>query len=132
MAAAATPPPAAGGAHPRMRLGGLDVEVTPGADPGAPARVVLAGTDVLAGSTLTLDAALRVGAAAGLPLPELVRAATSTPARVLGLRTREGGPVGVVAAGAPADLVLLDASLRVTEVLASALPVVPGLPGAVA
>ncbi|WP_380165320.1 N-acetylglucosamine-6-phosphate deacetylase [Jannaschia sp. R86511] len=93
-------------------LGGLGVTVSGG-------RAVVTGTDTLAGSTLTMDRALRTGVAAGLPLPALVAAATATPARVLGL----GGVVGRLAPGQLADLVLLDETLHVVSVHHSGLPV---------
>lgn len=86
-------------------LGGLAVDVSQG-------RAVVRGTDTLAGSTLTMDRALRTGVAAGLPLATLVAAATSVPARVLGL----GSTLGRVAVGHVADLVLLDDALDVVSV----------------
>lgn len=86
-------------------LGGLAVAVRNG-------RAVVAGTDTLAGSTLTMDRALRTGVAAGLPLVDLVAAATATPAHVLGL----GSVIGRVSAGFAADLVLLDQALEVVQV----------------
>ncbi|WP_369053699.1 N-acetylglucosamine-6-phosphate deacetylase [Kineococcus terrestris] len=103
---------AAGAADGRYRLGGVEVDVGGG-------RAVVAGTAVLAGSTLTQDRALRVGAAAGLALPELVRALTSVPAGALGLRD-----AGRLAPGALADLVLLDEHLRPVRVECSPLPAV--------
>jgi len=109
---------AAAGADGRYRLGGLDVVATGG-------RAVVEGTDTLAGSTLTLDRALRTGAAAGLPLPALVDAATAVPAAVLGLR----GRLGALEPGRVADLVLLDADLEVRAVRPSSRRVVPR-PGA--
>jgi N-acetylglucosamine-6-phosphate deacetylase len=57
----------------------------------------------LAGSTLTMDAALRNVATLGFALGPAVRYATGNPARLLGLRER-----GRVAPGARADLVALD------------------------
>lgn len=101
---------AAAGHDGRYSLGDLVVTVTGG-------RAVLEGTDTLAGSTLTLDRALRVGAAAGLLLPVLVEAATLTPARVLGLHA----DLGRIAPGWVADLVQLDAALRVVAVHPSGL-----------
>jgi N-acetylglucosamine-6-phosphate deacetylase len=63
----------------------------------------------LAGSALTFDAAFRVLVnVVGLSLPEAVRLCSTTPARELGLADR-----GVIAPGLLADLLVLDASLRV-------------------
>ncbi|WP_156157691.1 N-acetylglucosamine-6-phosphate deacetylase [Demequina pelophila] len=63
----------------RYLLGGLDVDVT------EDGRAVLAGTSTLAGSTLTMDRAVEVCVAAGVPEADAVAAATTTPERVLGL-----------------------------------------------
>ncbi len=60
------------------RLGGLDVEVRGG-------RATVAGTGQLAGSTLTLDRAVEILVAAGVPREAALAAATTVPARVLGL-----------------------------------------------
>lgn len=95
---------AAGAADGTYRLGALDVEVA-----GGIAHV--AGTDTIAGSTLTQDAALRVAVGAGVPLAVAVRALTETPARVLG---RED--LGTLEPGRLADAVLLTADLRVAAV----------------
>lgn len=65
----------------------------------------------LAGSTLTLDRAVRVCVEAGVPVAEAIRAATITPARAIGDQAR-----GTLGPGAPADLVLLDAALQVRSV----------------
>ena len=101
---------AADGAH---RIGRLRVDVR-----GGVAR--LEGTSTLAGSTLTLDAALRraVGAA-GLTLEAAVSAVTATPARVLGAEDRFGS----LAVGRAADVVLLDDALEVRAVWAAGEPV---------
>ena len=56
----------------------------------------------LAGSALTMDAAVRTCLAAGIPLEHALRAASTTPARLLGLHDR-----GVIAPGHRADLVAL-------------------------
>jgi N-acetylglucosamine-6-phosphate deacetylase len=99
---------AAGGPDGRYALGGLEVEVD-----GGVAR--LAGKGTLAGSTLTMDAALRRAVhRLGMPLPEAVRAASATPAAVLGLAAR----AGALAPGRAADLVVLDPDLAVVGVMA--------------
>jgi N-acetylglucosamine-6-phosphate deacetylase len=70
-----------------------------------------AGT--LAGSTLTMDAAVRNACAWGVPLAEALAMASTTPARVLGLGRRKGA----VAVGHDADLTVLDAELRAVGTL---------------
>ena len=67
----------------------------------------------LAGSTLTLDRALRNIVGLGVPLPDALRMVTANPARQIGLGSRKG----VLAAGADADLVFLDANLEVSGVM---------------
>jgi N-acetylglucosamine-6-phosphate deacetylase len=67
----------------------------------------------LAGSTLTLDRALGNMVALGVPLTSAVRMVTANPARQIGLGTRKG----ILAAGADADLVLLDEKLEVAGVM---------------
>jgi N-acetylglucosamine-6-phosphate deacetylase len=57
-------------------LGGLAVSVSDG-------RAVVAGTDTLAGSTLTMERAIAVCVGAGVPLDEAVAAATTQPAAAL-------------------------------------------------
>lgn len=75
------------------------------------ARLAASGT--IAGSTTTLDSSVRYAVqTAGLPLLEVVQAATSTPARMLGLVG-----VGVLEPGAFADLVVLSDSLEVARVM---------------
>ncbi len=96
---------AAGGRDGDYVLGELPVEVR-----GGIARI--AGTDTIAGSTLTLDAGVRNAVAAGVPLARAVRAATSIPADYLGL-----GDVGRIAPGARADLAVLDPAVVVTRVM---------------
>jgi len=96
---------AAGAADGDHVLGGLAVEVRD--------RVArLAGTDTIAGSTLTLDVAVRNAVDAGVPLVRAVRAATSVPADYLGLTD-----VGRLDTGRRADLVVLDESRRVSRVM---------------
>jgi N-acetylglucosamine-6-phosphate deacetylase len=77
-------------------------------------QVVRRADGTLAGSALLLDACLR-NARAWLPwLPdaEIVRMATQTPADLLGLDRK-----GRIAAGADADLTVLDANWQVTEAI---------------
>lgn len=66
----------------------------------------------LAGSTLTLDRALRNIVALGTPLADAVRMLTLNPASLLGIKFKKG----VLRAGADADVVLLDDRLHVTGV----------------
>jgi N-acetylglucosamine-6-phosphate deacetylase len=100
---------AAGSADGRYRLGSLDVDVRDGI-----AR--LAGTDTIAGSTLTQDRALRIAVHdVGLALPDAVAALTAVPARALGL----GDRLGLLRAGAAADVVALTPDLAVSRVWAA-------------
>ncbi|KFF58509.1 N-acetylglucosamine-6-phosphate deacetylase [Cryobacterium sp. MLB-32] len=87
-------------------LGSLAVEVIDGV-----ARLVDGGS--IAGSTLTLDVALRNAVAAGIDLPDAVTALTETPARAIG-RT----DLGLLAVGYAADAVLLGPDLTVDAVFA--------------
>lgn len=72
----------------------------------------------LAGSTLTLDRALRNIVALGVSVQDAVKMLTWNPARLLGLEKRKG----VLAPGADADLVLLDSSLNVAGVMTRGVP----------
>jgi len=67
----------------------------------------------LAGSTLTLDRALRNIVSLGVPLGAALGMATANPARQIGLGERKG----TLAPGADADLVLLDSALEVSGVM---------------
>ena len=69
----------------------------------------------LAGSTLTLDAAVRHVVAAGIEPREAIAAATVVPARALGL----GDRIGRLEPGYAADAVLLDDALQVDTVWAA-------------
>jgi N-acetylglucosamine-6-phosphate deacetylase len=69
---------------------------------------------VLAGSTLTLDRALRNIVSMDVPLPDAVRMLTLNPASLLGLKPKKGS----LLAGADADVLLLDQGLHVTNVWA--------------
>jgi N-acetylglucosamine-6-phosphate deacetylase len=66
----------------------------------------------LAGSTLTLDKALRNIVALGIPLQDTVRMLTLNPATLLGIEFKKGA----LRTGADADIVLLDEGLRLTNV----------------
>lgn len=97
---------AAGAGDGEYELGGRRVVVTDGV-------AWLAGGDAIAGSTLTMDVALRRAVReAGVSMVDAVRAAATTPARVLGLEQ-----VGAIAAGRHADLVVLDDDLVVRQVM---------------
>lgn len=96
---------AAGAPDGEYLLGSRRVEVRDGA-----AR--LAGSQMIAGSTLTMHRALRTTVEAGVPLAAALVAATQRPARLLG-RT----DVGVLQAGARADLVALDDDLTLLDVM---------------
>lgn len=87
------------------RLGSIEVTVAGGVCRNAEGR--------LAGSTLTLDRAVRNVVALGVPLGAAVRMATLNPARLLGLEARKG----VLAPGADADIVLLDSNLQAAGVM---------------
>ncbi|MDI3242118.1 N-acetylglucosamine-6-phosphate deacetylase [Arthrobacter sp. AL08] len=95
-------------------LGSLAVTVT-----GGVARLAGNGTGgegAIAGSTLTLDAALRRAVAeVGIPLEEAVTALTETPARAIG----RGHDLGRLAVGYAADAVLLADDLTVDSVFAA-------------
>jgi N-acetylglucosamine-6-phosphate deacetylase len=67
----------------------------------------------LAGSTLTLDRALRKIVSLGVPLASAIPMLTANPARQIGLGTRKG----VLTPGADADLVFLDDKLEVSGVM---------------
>ncbi|MGP3969406.1 N-acetylglucosamine-6-phosphate deacetylase [Streptomyces sp. 6N223] len=72
------------------------------------------GAGTIAGSTLTLDRALRRAVTVdGLPVTEAVRALSETPARLLGIDDR----VGSIEAGKDADLVVLDEDFGVAGVM---------------
>jgi N-acetylglucosamine-6-phosphate deacetylase len=72
----------------------------------------------LAGSTLTLDRALRNIVALGVPLVDAVRMLTVNPATLLGIEFKKGA----LRIGADADIVLLDEGLQITNVWARGMP----------
>jgi N-acetylglucosamine-6-phosphate deacetylase len=90
-------------------LGGRPVEVRD-------RQARLATTGTLAGSTLTMDDAVRRAVLdGGLPIEAASRAASANPAGLMGI----GDQVGGIRAGLAADLVVLDDDLRATAVMAS-------------
>jgi N-acetylglucosamine-6-phosphate deacetylase len=89
----------------KYQLGSIEVTVAEG--------ICRNAEGALAGSTLTLDRALRNMVGLGVPLASAVGMLTLNPARMLGLE----GKKGVLAVGADADLVLLDAKLNVAGVM---------------
>ena len=95
---------AAGAADGDYPLGGHTIRVRDGI-----ARIGEHGS--LAGSTLTLDRAVRVCVAAGIPLVDAIRAATRTSADAIGAPDR-----GRLDDGSRADLVRLSGDLTVVDV----------------
>jgi len=109
------------------RLGSMSVNVTGGvarlgADPGPAGD---RGADdrgpagdatppgAIAGSTATMASVVAHAIAAGLPVPEVAAAASTTPARVLGL----GHRTGALGPGLAADLVVCDDEFRLRAVM---------------
>jgi N-acetylglucosamine-6-phosphate deacetylase len=88
-----------------FRLGPLEVTVAGG--------VCRNREGKLAGSTLTLDRAVRRMVSLGVPLGAAVQMATLNPARLLGMEARKGA----LAPGADADILLLDSSLQMKGVI---------------
>ena len=77
-------------------------------------RVVLAGTDTLAGSTLTMiEAVRRYMQFTGAGLREAAKVASTNPARLLG----EDGRIGEIRVGHQGDLVVLDQQLSCVGVV---------------
>lgn len=90
----------------KYSLGGLEVTVSGG--------VCRNAEGVLAGSTLTLDRALRNIVALGVSLPDAVRMLTLNPASLLGIEFKKGS----LRVGADADILLLDDGLHLAGVWA--------------
>jgi N-acetylglucosamine-6-phosphate deacetylase len=89
----------------KYQLGMFEVKVSGGVARNAEGK--------LAGSTLTLDRALRNMVALGVPLASALRMVTANPGRQIGLGARKG----VLTPGADADLVFLDDKLEVSGVM---------------
>lgn len=92
-------------------LGGFEVTVSGGVCRNAEGR--------LAGSTLTLDRALRNIVGLGTPVADALRMLTLNPARLLGIEHKKG----VLSPNADADIVLLNEAFEVTRVFTRGLPV---------
>jgi N-acetylglucosamine-6-phosphate deacetylase len=88
----------------KYMLGSLEVTVSGGVCRNAEGK--------LAGSTLTLDCALRNIVGLDVPLGDALRMLTLNPATLLGIEYKKGS----LRAGADADIVLLDDALNVTQV----------------
>jgi len=103
---------AAGMPDGRYQLGSMQVDVAGGVarlardtEPG------VAGA--IAGSTATMASVVRHAIAAGLPVTDVAAAASTTPARVLGL----GDRTGALCPGLDADLVVCDEEFRLRAVM---------------
>jgi len=89
----------------RYELGGLEILVNNG--------ISTLPSGVLAGSTLTLDRAVKnMIELANVPVSEALKMATLNPARVLRLRTK-----GEIKEGADADIAILDRNFNVQSVM---------------
>jgi N-acetylglucosamine-6-phosphate deacetylase len=107
------------------RLGSMQVTVAGGVarlleDPGDPGQASDAGppgtaaaAGAIAGSTATLAEVVRHAIAVGLPVSDVAAAASTTPARVLGLADR----TGALRPGLAADLVVCDEDFRPRTVM---------------
>jgi N-acetylglucosamine-6-phosphate deacetylase len=95
----------------KYMLGGLEVTVSGGVCRNAEGR--------LAGSTLTLDRALRNIINLGVPLSDAVRMLTLNPATLLGIEFKKGA----LRTGADADIVLLNEGLELSRVWARGIAV---------
>jgi N-acetylglucosamine-6-phosphate deacetylase len=95
----------------KYMLGGMELTVSAG--------VCRNAEGTLAGSTLTLDRALRNVMKLGVPLSDAVRMLTLNPATLLGIEFKKGA----LRMGADADIVLLNESLEIARVWARGLPV---------
>jgi N-acetylglucosamine-6-phosphate deacetylase len=98
---------AAGMPDGRYRLGSMWVDVA-----GGEARLA-AGPGAIAGSTATMASVVRHAVAAGLPVTDVAAAASTNPARVLGL----AGRTGALCPGLDADLVVCDENFGLRAVM---------------
>lgn len=81
---------------------------------------MLSDHSAIAGSVATMDRLIRTMTLdAGIPLADVSRMASETPARVMGVADRKGS----LRRGYDADIIIMDADLRLTHVLAMGRPV---------
>ena len=100
---------AAGMPDGRYRLGSVRVDVA-----GGVARLAAeGGPGAIAGSTATMAGVVRHAVAAGLPVTDVAAAASTTPARVLGI----GDRTGALQPGLDADLVVCDEEFGLRAVM---------------
>ena len=93
----------------RYRLGSVRVDVA-----GGVARLAAeGGPGAIAGSTATMAGVVRHAIAAGLPVTDVAAAASTTPARVLGI----GDQTGALRPGLDADLVVCDEEFGLRAVM---------------
>ena len=107
---------AAGMPDGRYRLGSVQVTVAGGVARLAEDSGLADGTakpGVIAGSTATMAFVVRHAVAAGLPVLDVAAAASTTPARVLGIDDR----TGALCPGLAADLVICDDRFRLCAVM---------------
>jgi len=95
----------------KYMLGGMEVTVSGGVCRSAEGR--------LAGSTLTLDRALRNVVKLGVSFPDAVQMLTLNPAKLLGIEFKKGA----LRTGADADIVLLNDALEIRQVWTRGVPV---------
>jgi N-acetylglucosamine-6-phosphate deacetylase len=94
--------------------GGTDLNSTD-LDSTVPGTSPAGSTGAIAGSTATMDLVVRRAiTAVGLSVTDVAHAASTTPARRLGLH----GVTGSLRAGLAADIVLLDSDFRLSDVIA--------------
>jgi N-acetylglucosamine-6-phosphate deacetylase len=96
----------------RVDVAGGVARLAGGAEPGAVGAIAGTAT-AIAGSTATMADVVRHAVAAGLPVTAVAAAASTTPARVLGL----GGRTGALRPGLDADLVVCDEEFRLRAVM---------------
>jgi N-acetylglucosamine-6-phosphate deacetylase len=84
---------------------GLPVSITRG-------KVMQKDGSTLAGSSISLLQGVRTAVSLGIPLAQAVMSASANSARAIGMEDK----VGVIKAGAYADMVLLDSKLQIQKV----------------